>query len=259
MRQNCRRCLYLSNSSQELWLELLVNTARGCCDGFIAAIVIGGPTLRLRSDYLAIVTLGFGEIVRIVARNLEFTGSASGISGIPRPYLFGVRLTKIWMWYYLFIVLVVIFVVISNRIKDSRFGRALAYVREDQDAAEAMGVNVVNYKLWAFIVGTILGALAGAFYAMEMAAISPNSFQFQQSTNILLSVVLGGMGKVPGVMAGAAFFDFPEIFRDIGEYRMLIFGVALIIAMIFRPQGLWPDKRRPLGAVRTKGEDIKWH
>ncbi|MDI9460479.1 MAG: branched-chain amino acid ABC transporter permease [Saccharofermentanales bacterium] len=233
--------ILVKNFGWSFWLTLPVVVVTG----FIAAVIIGGPTLRLRSDYLAIVTLGFGEIVRIVARNLEFTGSASGISGIPRPYLFGVRLTKIWMWYYLFIVLVVIFVVISNRIKDSRFGRALAYVREDQDAAEAMGVNVVNYKLWAFIVGTILGALAGAFYAMEMAAISPNSFQFQQSTNILLSVVLGGMGKVPGVMAGAAFFTiFPEIFRDIGEYRMLIFGVALIIAMIFRPQGLWPDKRR---------------
>lgn len=213
--------------------------------GMFSAVIIGGPALRLRSDYLAIVTLGFGEIVRIVARNLEITGSASGLSGIKRPSIFGVQLTKIWMWYYLFIVLVVVFLIISNRVKDSRFGRALAYIREDEDAARAMGVDVVKYKLWAFIVGTTLGAVAGAFYTMQMAAISPNSFQFTQSANILLAVVLGGMGKVPGVMAGAAFFAiFPEIFRDIGEYRMLFFGLALVIVMIFRPQGLWPDRRR---------------
>ncbi|HZW98051.1 MAG TPA: branched-chain amino acid ABC transporter permease [Bacillota bacterium] len=213
--------------------------------GMIAAVLIGGPALRLRSDYLAIVTLGFGEIVRIVARNLEITGSASGLSGIKRPFIFGVQLTKIWMWYYLFVVLVVVFVIASNRVKDSRFGRGLAYVREDEDAARAMGVNVVKYKMWAFIVGTVMGALAGAFYVMQMAAVSPNSFTFTQSSNILLSVVLGGMGKVPGVMAGAAFFAiFPEIFREIGEFRMLFFGIALVLVMIFRPQGLWPDKRR---------------
>lgn len=213
--------------------------------GMLAAVLIGGPALRLRSDYLAIVTLGFGEIVRIVARNLEITGSASGLSGIKRPYIFGVQLTRIWMWYYLFIVLVIIFVIASNRVKDSRFGRGLAYVREDEDAARAMGVNVVKYKMWAFIVGTVMGAVAGAFYVMQMAAVSPNSFQFTQSSNILLSVVLGGMGKVPGVMAGAAFFSiFPEIFREIGEYRMLFFGIALVLVMIFRPQGLWPDRRR---------------
>lgn len=211
----------------------------------IAACIMGGPVVRLRSDYLAIVTLGFGEIVRIVARNLEITGSASGISGIPRPYLFGVQLTKIWMWFFVFIILVIIFVIASNRLKNSRFGRALEYIREDEDAAEAMGVDVARYKLWAFIMGTVFGALAGAFYAMQMAAISPNSFQFLQSANILLAVVLGGMGKVPGVMAGAAFFAiFPEVFRDIGEYRMLIFGIALVIVMIFRPQGLWPERRR---------------
>ncbi|HHU07522.1 MAG TPA: branched-chain amino acid ABC transporter permease [Clostridiaceae bacterium] len=213
--------------------------------GMIAAVLIGGPALRLRSDYLAIVTLGFGEIVRTVARNLEITGSASGLSGIKRPYIFGTQLTRIWMWYYLFVFLVFLFVVASNRVKDSRFGRGLAYVREDEDAARAMGVNVVKFKMWAFIVGTVMGAIAGAFYVMQMAAVSPNSFQFTQSSNILLAVVLGGMGKVPGVMAGAAFFSiFPEIFRSIGEYRMLFFGIALVLVMIFRPQGLWPERRR---------------
>lgn len=211
----------------------------------IAACIIGGPTLRLRSDYLTIVTLGFGEITRIAARNLEITGSASGISGIQRPFLFGIQITKIWMWFYIFLALVILFVIISNRIKNSRFGRALEYIREDEDAAEAMGVDTVRYKLWAYIVGSILGGLAGSFWVMKMTAISPNSFQFLQSANIMLAVVFGGLGKIPGVMMGAVFFVvFPEVFRPVAEYRMLLFGLLLIVLMIFRPQGLWPERRR---------------
>lgn len=211
----------------------------------IAACIIGGPTLRLRSDYLTIVTLGFGEITRIAARNLEITGSASGISGIQRPFIFGVQITKIWMWFYIFLLLVILFVIISNRIKNSRFGRALEYIREDEDAAEAMGVDTVRYKLWAYIVGSVLGGVAGSFWVVKMTAVSPNSFQFLESANIMLAVVLGGMGKIPGVIMGAAFFViFPEVFRSVAEYRMLIFGILLVIVMIFRPQGLWPERRR---------------
>ena len=211
----------------------------------IAACIIGAPALRLRSDYLAIVTLGFGEITRIVARNLTITGKAQGIGSIPRPSLFGLELTKIWMWFYIFMALVILFAWVSYNIKNSRFGRAMQFIREDEDAAEAMGVDVVRYKLWAFIIGTIFGGVAGSFWVVKMTSITPNSFQFLQSANILLAVVLGGMGKIPGVMAGAAFFTiFPEVFRAIGEARMLIFGVLLIIVMIFRPQGLWPERRR---------------
>jgi branched-chain amino acid transport system permease protein len=211
----------------------------------IAACIIGGPTLRLRSDYLTIVTLGFGEITRITARNLTITGKASGLSGIQRPYLFGLQLTKISHWFFVFLVLVILFVIISNRIKNSRFGRALEYIREDEDAAEAMGIDTVRYKLWAYIMGSILGGLAGSFYVMKMTAISPNSFQFLQSANIMLAVVFGGLGKIPGVMMGAAFFViFPEVFRGVAEYRMLFFGLLLVILMIFRPQGLWPERRR---------------
>ncbi|MCL1816703.1 MAG: branched-chain amino acid ABC transporter permease [Clostridiales bacterium] len=223
------------------WLTLPVTVITAT----IAACIIGGPTLRLRSDYLTIVTLGFGEITRIVARNLEITGSASGLSGIKRPYLFDLQLTKISYWFYVFLVLVILFVIISNRIKNSRFGRALEYIREDEDAAEAMGIDTVRYKLWAYIMGSILGGLAGSFYVMKMTAISPNSFQFLQSANIMLAVVFGGLGKIPGVMMGAVFFVvFPELFRPVAEYRMLFFGLLLVILMIFRPQGLWPERRR---------------
>ena len=214
----------------------------------VAAIVVGAPTLKLRSDYLAIVTLGFAEIVRITARNLEITGSASGINSIARPQLFGLHLTQISHWYYVFLVLVVLFVFVSNRVRNSRFGRALAYIREDEDAAQAMGVNTTLYKLYAYIIGAALGGLAGSFYAVRMTAISPGSFDFNQSANIMLAVILGGMGKIPGVMAGAAFFAvFPEIFRDVpfvGDMRMLFFGLLLIVVMITRPQGLWPERKR---------------
>jgi branched-chain amino acid transport system permease protein len=223
------------------WLTLPVTVITAT----IAACIIGGPTLRLRSDYLTIVTLGFGEITRLIARNLSITGSATGLSAIQRPYLFGLQIKDISHWYYVFLALVVLYVIISSRIKNSRFGRALEYIREDEDAAEAMGIDTVRYKLWAFIMGSILGGIAGSFYVMKMTAISPNVFQFQQSANIMLCVVLGGLGKIPGVMMGALFFViFPEIFRPVAEYRFLIFGLLLVILMIFRPQGLWPERRR---------------
>jgi len=212
----------------------------------VAAVLIGGPTLKLRSDYLAIVTLGFAEIVRITARNLGITGSASGLNGIARPSLFGIHLTQISDWYYVFLVLVVLFILISYRIRYSRFGRALAFIREDEDAAQAMGVNATRYKLYAYIIGAVLGGITGSFFAVKMTSISPASFDFTQSANILLAVILGGMGKIPGVIAGAVFFAvFPELFRDVpivGNMRMLFFGLLLIIVMITRPQGLWPDR-----------------
>ena len=214
----------------------------------VIAIIIGAPTLKLRSDYLAIVTLGFAEIVRITVRNHEITGAASGLHGITRPEFFGLRLTSFTHWFYVYLVLIVIFIIISYRIRHSRFGRALAFIREDEDAAQAMGVNTVLYKLYAYIIGAVLGGITGSFYAVQMSSISPNSFDFTQSINVLLAVILGGMGKIPGVIIGAAFFAiFPEVFRDIpfvGDMRMLFFGILLVVVMINRPQGLWPDRLR---------------
>jgi len=213
----------------------------------LAAVIIGGPTLKLRSDYLAIVTLGFAEIVRITARNLKITGKASGLSGIARPEIFGLKLTQTTHWYYVFLVLVVVFIIVSSRVRHSRFGRALAFIREDEDAAQAMGVNTTRYKLYAYMLGAVMGGITGSFFAVKMTSISPSSFDFNQSANILLAVILGGMGKIPGVVVGAAFFAiFPEVFRDvpiIGDARMLFFGLLLIVVMITRPQGLWPDRR----------------
>lgn len=210
----------------------------------VAGIIIGGPTLRLRSDYLAIVTLGFGEITRITARNLKITGGASGLVGIERPSIFGYKLYQTSDFYYVFFILVILAVIVSLRIYHSRLGRAWQYIREDEDAAEAMGIDPVKTKLYAYMTGAAFGGVAGAFFAVKMTAISPETFSFNQSAMILLAVILGGMGKIPGAILGAAFLVFfPEVFRDIGQARMLVFGLLLVFIMVFRPQGLWPERK----------------
>ncbi len=210
----------------------------------VAGIIVGAPTLRLRSDYLAIVTLGFGEMVRITARNLSITGGASGLVGINRPHLFGWRLEQIGQFYYVFLLLAALAWIASARLERSRIGRAWKYVRFDEDAAEAMGIDRVSVKLYAYITGAIFAAIAGCFYAAKMTAISPETFSFTQSVLILLGVVLGGMGKIPGVALGAMVLAlFPEIFRDLGSMRMLVFALALLLIMLFRPHGIWPDRR----------------
>lgn len=211
----------------------------------LAGLIIGGPTLRLRSDYLAIVTLGFGEIVRIVARNLEITGHASGISGIEQPWLFGWHIATPIDFYYVFLVLAVIGILVSARLANSRLGRAWLYVRHDEDAAEAMGIDRVRVKLAAYIIGAIYGAIGGAFFAVNLTAISPESFSFRQSTLFLMAVILGGMGKIPGVILGAFIVVLaPELLRDLGSFRYLIFAVGLLLIMLYRPSGIWPERSK---------------
>jgi branched-chain amino acid transport system permease protein len=221
----------------DFWLTLPVAVGAAV----IAGLVIGTPTLRLRSDYLAIVTLGFGEIVRFTARNLDITGGASGISGIEQPWLFGWHINTPFEFYYVFVVLAIIAVVVSVRLQHSRLGRAWLYVRHDEDAAEAMGIDTVRVKLAAYVIGAIFGSIAGAFFAANLGAISPESFSFQQSVLILMAVILGGMGKIPGVVLGAFIVVLaPELLRDLGEYRLLLFAVGLLLVMLFRPSGIWP-------------------
>ena len=223
------------------WLTIPV--AVSC--SMLAGLIIGGPTLRLRSDYLAIVTLGFGEIVRIIARNLEITGGASGLIGIDRPSIFGLELSRGIHFYYVFLLLAILACFISYRLQNSRLGRAWQYVREDEDAAEAMGIGRVTVKLYAYVIGAMFGGVAGCFFAAKMTAISPETFTFSQSVLILLGVVLGGMGKIPGVIIGAfALVLFPEVFRGLGSMRMLIFGIVMLVIMLYRPEGIWPQKQR---------------
>ena len=211
----------------------------------IAGVVIGAPTLRLRSDYLAIVTLGFGEIVRITARNLRETGGASGLIGIETPWLFGWHINSPLDFYYVFCVLAIIGVIVSARLANSRLGRAWLYVRHDEDAAEAMGINRVRVKLAAYVVGAIYGSIGGAFFSVNFGAISPESFSFKQSVLILMAVILGGMGKIPGVILGAFIVILaPELLRDAGDLRLLIFAVGLLLIMLFRPSGIWPVRSK---------------
>ncbi|HRS22295.1 MAG TPA: branched-chain amino acid ABC transporter permease, partial [Clostridia bacterium] len=231
--------ILITHYGVSFWLTLPVSVLMA----IIAGLAIGAPTLKLRSDYLAIVTLGFGEITRLAARNLQITGRATGLVGIDRPVLFGMTLYKINHFYYAFLIVAILAIFVSYRLQDSRLGRAWKCIREDEDAAEAMGINVVAVRLYAFVIGSVFGAVAGSFMAVKMTAISPESFLFTQSVMILLAVVLGGMGKIPGVILGAcSIVVFPEVFRGIGEYRMLIFGLLLLVLMIYRPQGLWPER-----------------
>ncbi|MEO3872859.1 branched-chain amino acid ABC transporter permease [Nonomuraea sp. B12E4] len=205
----------------------------------IAGIVIGAPTLRLRSDYLAIVTLGFGEIIRITANNLSVTGGPSGIYGIPS------LIDNAAAFYYITVAIVAIAIIGASRLGRSRLGRAMRFVREDEDAAEATGVHTYRVKLAAYVAGAVWGGLAGVLFAGQLSAISPNSFTFLQSALVLMAVVLGGMGSVPGVVLGAIVISLlPELLRGAADYRFFIFGVLLIIVMLVRPQGLWPARSK---------------
>ena len=209
----------------------------------LAGLMIGLPALRLRSDYLAIVTLGFGEILRITANNIDITGGPSGIYGIPSISIGGYAFDSPATLYYFTLVVVAVAVVGAARLGRGRLGRAWLCVREDEDAAEAMGINTYRVKLAAYVTGAVWGGLAGVLFASQLSAISPPSFTFLQSALVLIAVVLGGMGNTPGVVLGAVFVSVaPEFMRGFSDWRLLAFGILLIVVMIFRPQGLWPSR-----------------
>ncbi|MFH1135433.1 MAG: high-affinity branched-chain amino acid ABC transporter permease LivM [Pseudomonadota bacterium] len=221
-----------------------------------AGCIIGYPTLRMRGDYLAIVTLGFGEIVRILLNNwMSLTNGPNGVLGVKPPdflwpvFTQGFSLEHIWLkrlpqLYYVVLGLAAITIIAVYRLNYSRIGRAWEAIREDETAAEIMGVNTFSLKLLAYAMGAVFGGLGGAFFAARMKFVSPESFTFIESAMVLSMVILGGMGSIPGVILGAlALIVLPELFREFELYRMLAFGGAMALMMIFRPQGLWPNKR----------------
>ncbi len=220
--------------------------------GFLAAmfgILLGFPVLRLRGDYLAIVTLGFGEIIRLVLENWgEVTHGPSGISNIPRPSLFGIDLTLNGSYiytYYIVVIMVIITIFVVNRLQDSRLGRAWIALREDEIACQAMGIDKMKTKLVAFSLGALWAGFMGVVLAAHTTYINPKSFTFLQSAIILAIVVLGGMGSIVGVIFGALILILlPEYLRELAEYRMLAFGAILVAMMVFRPQGLISNVRR---------------
>jgi len=209
-------------------------------------LALGVPTLRLRGDYLAIVTLGFGEIVRIVLNNWDvFTGGPNGIMHIPRPSICGIRLGSPVHLYFIELAMILFVSLVIDRLNHSRLGRALIAMREDETAARACGINTVKLKLLAFSLSAMAAGMMGVVFAAKMGFVSPESFTFWESIMVLCMVVLGGMASIPGVILGAAaLVVLPEVFRQFQNYRMLVFGAAMVAMMIFRPQGLLPSRRR---------------
>ena len=213
----------------------------------VSGILIGAPTLRLRGDYLAIVTLGFGEITYICLVNLDrpinITGGPSGLISIDPPSFFGYVIERNIQYYYLFLTTLAAVLFISIRLRDSRIGWAWQAIREDELAAAVMGVNTTVAKLQAFAIGATFAGFAGGLLASWQRSVFPDNFLFQESINILVMVILGGMGNVYGVILGAAIVvGLPEIFRDLALYRLLAFGFLLMVLMIVRPQGLLPAR-----------------
>lgn len=217
--------------------------------GALFGIALGFPILRLRGDYLAIVTLGFGSIAKIVIENWEevFNG-AKGIAGIPRPGLFGLDMTiesATTYTYFLMILMVIFAIFITNRLKDSRIGRAWVALREDEIACVAMGIDMARTKLSAYAFGAFWAGLVGVLFAARNTYINPNSFTFMESALVLSIVVLGGMGSIVGVIIAALVLILtPEYLRAFSEYRMLIFGAVMVLMMIFRPEGLVANVRK---------------
>jgi branched-chain amino acid transport system permease protein len=220
----------------------------GIAFAMVAGVLLGLPALRLRGDYLAIITLGFGEIVRIVALNIEVTGGPNGIPGIPNPpSLFGLKFdlmhTRNFFWLVLALILLTIWMV--RRFTIRRPGRAWEAIRQDEDVAALMGVNTLVYKLWSFVIGAAVGGAAGVIYASKVMVISPDMFRFDISILILACVVFGGIGNIWGVIVGAALLAYlPDRIRFLSDARQMVFGLVLIIMMNLRPDGLLPRKKR---------------
>ena len=238
----------------------------GCCSALFGYL-LGFPVLRLRGDYLAIVTLGFGEIIRLLLINLySFTGGPDGISGIPKPTVFGYPMMRrvpegqtsfhdlvgwdfstqdvIVYLYLMALCLALITLFVSNRLVRMPVGRAWEALREDEIACRSLGLNPTNIKLSAFTIGAMFAGFGGAFFAARQGLVNPESFTFIESALILAIVVLGGMGSQVGVILAAVILTVvPEIAREFAEYRMLIFGLVMVLMMMWRPQGLLPVKR----------------
>jgi len=226
----------------------------------VSGLLIGAPTLRLRGDYLAIVTLGFGEITYILLINLDrpinITGGPSGIVSIDPPSLLGYALRTNGQYFYLFLLLMGTAVLLSRRLRDSRVGWAWQAIREDELAAQTMGINTTAAKLQAFAIGASFAGAGGCLLASWQRSVFPDNFLFTESVNILAMVILGGVGSLPGVILGATIIvALPEVFRDFALYRLFAFGLLLMVLMIFRPNGLLAFQGRREAEEEPPGEE----
>jgi branched-chain amino acid transport system permease protein len=216
----------------------------------LAGVILGLPVLKMRGDYLAIVTLGFGEIIRILALSdwlKPWLGGSQGIQQIAHPWLGGLEIKNQTQLYYLILVGIAIAIFIAWRLKDSRMGRSWMAIREDEDVAQAMGINLVATKLLAFASGAFFGGLSGTIFATKLTAAYPHSFSLFVSINVLSLIIIGGMGSIPGVVVGSlVLMGSPELLREFAEYRYLVYGALLVVMMLMKPEGLWPEARRRL-------------
>lgn len=280
------RSTFPNGLHSSIWLVIPLSAGVAALFG----VILGAPTLKLRGDYLAIVTLGFGEIIRIFINNLNapvnITNGPQGISQIDPISIFGTSLAgppgsrgmvdifghavpSVTAYYYLFLLLTAVVIFLCVRLQDSRIGRAWMAIREDEIAAKAMGINTRNVKLLAFAMGASFGGVAGAMFSAFQGFVSPESFTLMESIVVLSMVVLGGMGHVPGVILGGLLLaGFPELLRhfvvpaqemllgrvvlDAEVARMLIFGLSMVLVMLFRPKGLWPA---PVHGLKKKSSD----
>ncbi len=265
----------LASPQHDIHISFLLLLPLGALVAALFGVLLGAPTLKLRGDYLAIVTLGFGEIIRIFLNNLNrplnITNGPQGVTlvdplqiggfALNRSFNIGdVTIASVHSYYFVFLVCALLIMLVSVRLEDSRIGRAWMAVREDESAASAMGINTRNIKLLAFAMGATFGGISGGLFAAFQGFISPESFTLLDSVMILCMVVLGGMGNVPGVVLGAILLTalpealryvgplqdqwFGRVFIDPSDLRMLLFGLALVLMMLFRPAGLWPSKIR---------------
>jgi branched-chain amino acid transport system permease protein len=229
--------------------------------GVMFGVLLGIPVLKMRGDYLAIATLGFGEIIRILVLSdflRPWLGGAQGVGKIPKASIAGLEFATPQQIYYLILAGCLLVGFISWRLRDSRLGRAWMAVREDEDVAQAMGINLVATKLMAFATGAGFSALSGAIFASKLGSVYPHSFNVMISINILCVIIVGGMGSIPGVIVGAiALVGLPELLREFAEYRLLVYGAALVAMMLLRPEGLWPEAVRRRELHGEEGEGIQ--
>ncbi|MXN17943.1 branched-chain amino acid ABC transporter permease [Pseudooceanicola sp. GBMRC 2024] len=237
----------LASPQLGLHLPLLAILPIAAVLGAITGILLGLPVLRLRGDYLAIVTLGFGEIIRILMNNLDgLTGGPRGIFGIDKASILGVQIAKPVEIFWLLVVTVLIVATLVWRMEKSILGKAWAAIREDQDAAKGVGINTTNAKLAAFATSATIGSITGVIFAASQRFVSPDSFSLQESVLIVLMIVIGGVGNILGVFVGAAILILmPEVLREFSEWRILILGLVMVGLIILRPGGLVPRSFGP--------------
>ncbi|MDP9587910.1 branched-chain amino acid ABC transporter permease [Shinella sumterensis] len=242
----------LASPQLDLHLPFLLIVGIAAVLGMITGILLGIPVLKLRGDYLAIVTLGFGEIIRIVINNVDWlTGGPKGIARLDKASILGVEIARPVEIYWLLLVTVFLVGLFVWRLERSILGKAWAAIREDQDAARGIGINTTNAKLAAFATSATIGAIAGTIFAASQRFVSPESFTLQESVLIVLMIVIGGIGNILGIVAGAAILILlPEVLREFAEWRILFLGILMVVLIIVRPAGIVPRTFGPEKLIR---------